>query len=257
MKDEQTNTPRLILHIPHAATHIPPAAREAMLPDDKELCAELLKSTDWFTDELFRHPLAVPVVFPVSRLVVDPERFIDDSLEPMAAIGRGVIYQSTADQTPLSRPLTDEERETRLAAYYKPHHAAFERIVDQELARCGKAVIVDCHSFPTRSIGCDLDPAAPRPAFCLGTDSYHTPASLTEAVVSRLRARGHDVSVNRPYAGSIVPLKHYRNDPRVQSIMIEVRRDLYMIEDTGTKRPTAFEHCRELITELLDALLKA
>jgi N-formylglutamate amidohydrolase len=42
--------------------------------------------TDHFTDDLFALPnhLATPVRFPVSRLVVDPERFENDELEPMS-----------------------------------------------------------------------------------------------------------------------------------------------------------------------------
>ena len=41
------------------------------------------------------------VVFPVSRLVVDPERFLYDAHEPMAARGMGAVYEQTADLRPL------------------------------------------------------------------------------------------------------------------------------------------------------------
>jgi len=37
--------------------------------------------TDWFTDRLFQHPAAWPLVFPWSRLVCDVERLFDDSME--------------------------------------------------------------------------------------------------------------------------------------------------------------------------------
>ena len=44
------------------------------------LSLELLRMTDAYTDELFALPerLAYRIVFPVSRLVVDPERLADD-----------------------------------------------------------------------------------------------------------------------------------------------------------------------------------
>lgn len=49
--------------------------------------------------------------------------------------------------------------------------------------------------------------------------------------------RGFSVGVNRPFAGALVPNAYYGQDQRVQSVMIEVRRDLYMDERTGDKRP--------------------
>ena len=44
-------------------------------------------------------------------------------------------------------------------------------------------------------------------------------------------ARGYSVSINSPFSGTIVPLKHYLKDRRVSSIMIEVNRSLY--DDRG------------------------
>ncbi len=43
------------------------------------------------------------------------------------------------------------------------------------------------------------------------------------------------VKYNEPFKGSIVPLKYLNKNKNVQSIMIEVRRDLYMNEKTGKK----------------------
>ena len=74
------NSPVLI-HVPHASTFIPPNEKRFFLKDD--LTDELLKMTDLYTDELFdcRRDM---LVFPVSRLVCDVERFRDDTDEPMS-----------------------------------------------------------------------------------------------------------------------------------------------------------------------------
>ena len=36
---------------------------------------------------------------------------------------------------------------------------------------------------------------------------------------------------NQPFSGTIVPMKHYHKDQRVQSLMIEINRWLYLAED--------------------------
>ena len=78
-----------ILHMPHSAVGIPADVRATLRLSNEELDRELLLMTDWYTDELFALPAseAVTVRFPLSRLVLDPERFLDDPKEPMAARG--------------------------------------------------------------------------------------------------------------------------------------------------------------------------
>jgi N-formylglutamate deformylase len=83
----------VVLHIPHASVAIPPDVRRTIRLTDEELEVELRRMTDSFTDELFAldPAVAATVSFPVSRLAVDPERFLDDAREPMAARGMGVL----------------------------------------------------------------------------------------------------------------------------------------------------------------------
>ncbi len=90
-----------ILHLPHASRNIPAEHRDAFHLSDAELDLELTRMTDAHTDHLFALEGATRVVFPISRLVVDPERFEDDALEPMAARGMGVLYTHTSQRTPL------------------------------------------------------------------------------------------------------------------------------------------------------------
>ena len=54
--------------------------------------------TDWYTSDLFSlavHASGVAIEFPISRIVVDPERFQIDSQEPMSEVGMGVLYTRT------------------------------------------------------------------------------------------------------------------------------------------------------------------
>ena len=81
----------MILHIPHSSKVIPKGFLKYFLLSRTELTRELLNMTDHYTDELFQRPSGEDqvLVFPVSRLLVDPERFVDDSDEPMSKKGMG------------------------------------------------------------------------------------------------------------------------------------------------------------------------
>lgn len=186
---------------------------------DADLEYELLQMTDAFTDELFDLPGAERLVFPVSRLLVDPERFERDEDEPMAERGMGAVYTKTHRGDPLKN---GPDREALIRAYYRPHHSRFAQAVEDRLARFGKCLIVDAHSFPSQPLPCDLDPMEDRPDICIGTDPFHTPGSLTEFMREAFAARGYTLGVDRPYRGAIVPSVHWRKDARVASIMVEL-----------------------------------
>ena len=70
-----------VLHIPHSSRRIPAEERQAIRLDDETLNGELLRMTDAYTDELFpTTPVEVGrVIFPLSRLVCDVERFPSDA----------------------------------------------------------------------------------------------------------------------------------------------------------------------------------
>ena len=46
-----------------------------------------------------------------------------------------------------------------------------------------------------------------------------------------LESCGYSTARNQPFGRTIVPMKHYCKDQRVQSLMIEINRWLYLGED--------------------------
>jgi len=232
--------PWLVLHVPHDSLVVPDSVRSQFLLDDSELKVELDRMTDHHTLALFADQTSEAQVVraPVSRLVVDMERFPSDEDEPMAARGMGAVYSLTSHLLPLRRPLVAEEREKLMQDYYHPHHAHLECAVDRALERHGQCLVLDCHSFPSKALPYELaDPASTRPEICIGSDDFHTSPELAEAFFSAFERAGSVVKLNDPFAGALVPNSRFRRDKRVAAIMVEVNRQLYMHEPTGERLP--------------------
>ena len=193
--------------------------------------------TDHFTAELFQlgsHDPQESIVFPVSRLVVDPERFDDDSKEPMAAKGMGVVYKSTSQGGALRKITADRVIALKNRFYY-PHHDRLTEAVRKSLEENPRCLIIDCHSFASLPLPHEPDQQNDRPDFCIGSDSYHTPAALTQVLIRLLSGAGYSVRINSPFSGALVPALFYKQDSRVKSIMIEINRKLYMNEVSESK----------------------
>jgi N-formylglutamate deformylase len=235
-----TYPPWVVLHVPHDSTTVPVDLRSQFLLDDAELRRELDRMTDHRTLALFSDPssTAIAVRSTVSRLVVDVERFPDDVDEPMAARGMGAVYAATSQLTPLRPPLADNERERLMQAYYHPHHAQLEEAVTKAVDRYGRCLVIDCHSFPSAALPYEMaPPSKARPDVCIGTDDFHTSEGLAAAFSTAFRLEGWSVSLNDPFPGALVPASRYRRDRRVEAVMVEVNRRLYLREDDATPLP--------------------
>ncbi len=224
----------VIVHVPHSAVHLPSDVRDSILLSDEELAAELLAMTDLHTDVLAEDTGttgATRFVNRWSRLAVDPERFDDPDLEEMEAVGMGAVYTATSRRRPL-REAIPELRADLLERHFHPYHMAFTALVDRFLAAHGTCAIVDLHSYPTTALPYELHGDEPRPPLAIGTDARHTPAWLSELVTDV--ATRHDIAsgLDQPFSGTFVPTKHL-GDPRVHSVMLEIRRDGYLDERTG------------------------
>jgi len=206
--------------------------------------------TDWYSDILFDLAGAQRLVFPYSRLCCDVERFPDDSAEPMSVHGMGAIYERTSFGNPMRGPMTGEARKSYLERYYYPHHRELERMTEQMLQIRNRCLIVDCHSFPSVPLPCDLNKSPERrPDICIGTAGIQTPMPLVRQLADACEVAGLSVSIDDPYSGAMIPQKHILNRG-VEALMIEVRRGLYSDEGTGEKL-VSFDSTGESIRGLL------
>ncbi|RAR73693.1 N-formylglutamate amidohydrolase [Flavobacterium aciduliphilum] len=243
---------KLILHIPHSSINIP--LLDGYVGTKDKIQEELVKLTDWYTDELFYSDTDAMIVAPFSRLFCDVERFENDAEEVMAKFGMGVLYERF-DDGDLLRTVTPTLRENIIKHYYWKHHTHFTNLVNNELIKHETCLIIDCHSFPSIPLIRGLDQTMDRPDFNIGIDAFHTPKELVEASITYFKERGYSLGIDWPYSGTIVPMEHFRKNNKVYSIMLEVNRKLYLEEPTN-KKSSEFDTTKLIVQEYLELLKK-
>lgn len=247
----------VITHIPHCSLYIPEDLRASLKINNAELQREILLLTDWYVDELFsciKRMGGAALVFPVSRLIVDAERFEDDEQEVLASRGMGVIHTCTSSGGKLRAAPSDRERQELLDRYYRPHHAALEHAAEACLKTFGRCLILDCHSFASSPLPFEFDQDPVRPDICIGADPFHTPGSLMECIEQQSRTFGWSVFRDKPYKGTLVPMAFHRSDKRLSSVMIELNRKLYLDERTGQPL-RSFGKAQEKVEALLKRIV--
>ena len=245
---------QLILHIPHSSTGIP--LKEGYIVSDEILQSEILRLTDWHTEDLFHSIEDEMIIAPFSRIFCAPERYPDAEQAIMAPSGMGKKKKKT-DIGDVMRIVNPELRKKILDEYYWKHHQRLNTAVNSQLEKYKEAIIVDCHSYPEIPIERSLVKTSFRPDFNIGTDAYHTPQKLIDISVDFFNQKGYSLGVDLPYTGSIVPLEHYQKNKNVQSIMLEINRKLYLKENSNEKSDnykTTKKVTQEFIREIKKSL---
>lgn len=150
-----------------------------------------------------------------SRLVIDPNRGEDDPTLLMRLYDGSVI--------PGNRHAEEQEKARRLDAYYRPYHAALERLA----ARREDVVIVSVHSFTRQLRG--------RPTRPWHVGILHAwDARLSDPLIALLE-KEPDLTIgrNQPYPGHLpgdAIDRHALRHGRVNTL-IELRNDLIVTEE--------------------------
>jgi N-formylglutamate amidohydrolase len=252
LTDHSLSSP-VILHAPHGSRFIPDELKATFSLNALALEAEKDLMTDHFTNDLVLNTSgASSLVNGLSRFVVDVERFPDER-EEMLVVGMGAFYTHGSH-----KQLLRESKHTTnpaLRDFFDAYSDAFTELVQRTVDCHGHAVIIDVHSYPTEALPYELHSDEARPQLDIGADATHTSALLVGEVI---KAFGHlQVGINESFHGTYVPLRFYEaKDSRVQSVMLEIRRDTYMDEQSVTIDLEKFSVLQESLQQLVTSLSK-
>lgn len=239
-------TAPVVFTSPHSGRQYP----AAFLAASRLHPQRLRTSEDFLVDLLFADVVAhggpmLKAHFPRAFLDVnrepyelDPAMFLDplpshaNATSARVAGGLGTIPRIVADQEEIyAEPLPFAEAERRIAAYYRPFHAALSSLIAETLDAWPMALLIDLHSMPSSAALPQPGRHAQKTDIVLG-DRFGSSCdgALSEALEEALTAQGFSVMRNRPYAGGHITAAWGRPTAGVHAIQIEVNRGLYADE---------------------------
>jgi predicted N-formylglutamate amidohydrolase len=177
-----------------------------------------------------------------SRLLIDPNRGADDPTLIMRLSDGAVI--------PGNRHLSETERQTRIARYWRPYHQAIDGVIDSCLALGVAPAIVSIHSFT------DVWRGTPRPwhAGIL----WDKDDRLVAPLLAGLRADpALVVGDNEPYTGRLYGDCMWQHGTRrgLAHAIVEIRQDL--IRETSGQAAWAERLCQLIGSIMADTALRS
>ena len=202
------------------------------------------------------------VIQPVPRAVIDcnrDEEEVDPAailgispapVGPRARYGLGLIPSRTHRHGRLwRRPVDRDELMRRIGQVHRPYHQAIADALAGHVAVHGEALLIDCHSMPSRPRG--------QAEVVIGDRHGTSAAGWLVAEAARLaREAGFRVALNDPYAGGAIVARHGRPHLGVHAIQLEIGRETYLAAD-GRTAAAGFNRVASLIETLAIGLGEA
>lgn len=257
------NSLPLVFDSPHSGTAYPADFDYACTFDALE------KAEDKYVDELFG---AAPDMGAALLCAHFPRTYIDvnrcekdidiDLLEdiwpeeiaatPRSHAGIGLIRRLVKPGVPLySRALKAAEIKTRIDTYYRPYHAALEKLIEDAHYRHGQVWHINCHSMPSQESSTFRVNPLRQADFVLGDrDGTTCDIDFTHALRDFLKKAGYKVAINDPYKGVELVRRYANPATERHSLQIEISRSLYMDEES-CKKSKNFNALKEDIDKLI------
>ena len=161
---------------------------------------------------------------------VDPAAIEDISpapVGPRARYGLGLIPSRTHRHGALwRRRIGRTELERRINEVHRPYHQLLEGELAILTRRFGEAVLIDCHSMPSRAGQAEM---------VIGDRHGTSAATWLSTEAARItREAGFKTALNDPYAGGAIVARHGRPATGAHAIQLEIDRSTYLSRDGRT-----------------------
>jgi N-formylglutamate amidohydrolase len=134
----------------------------------------------------------------------------------------------------------------RIETIHRPYHQALSSCLDDLIAIHGEAILLDCHSMPSRPRG--------QANFVIGDRHGTSSAPWISAEAARIvRSAGFSAALNDPYAGGAIIKRHGKPIDGVHALQLESDRSLYLDRDARSAGP-GFDRIAGLIEALATGL---
>lgn len=244
----------VLLSIPHSGRDYDPAVLNNAAQGRRAL--ETLE--DPLVDRLAWRAIAAgigAVVQPVPRAVIDcnrDEEEVDPAaisgispapVGPRARHGLGLVPSRTHRHGALwRRPIDRGELQRRIDQVHRPYHHALMDGLEALRTLHGEALLLDCHSMPSRTHG--------QADIVIGDRHGTTSAGWISAEAARIvRAAGFRAALNDPYAGGAIVARHGAPRNGVHALQLEIDRSLYLERDCRTAG-AGFDRIATLVEDL-------
>jgi N-formylglutamate amidohydrolase len=258
----------LVVASPHSGSFYPADLIAAARLDP----VSLRRSEDCFVDELFGDcaDCGVPLLKALfARAYVDVNRepweldpgMFEDALpawvnrdSSRVAAGLGTVARIVSEGVAIyRRKLRFAEAEARVEQFYKPYHAALDRLLNATRQRFGVCLLIDAHSMPSAP-GATGHRSTELADIVLGDlNGTSCAPAVIDAAEALLTGLGYRVTRNKPYAGGNTTLIHGQPDEGRHCLQVEINRSLYMNERTMQRKAsfaTIRDHMRALVQGL-------
>jgi formiminoglutamase len=241
-------TYRGLLSIPHSGENIPPAFKPYLSGDLRAYQEDVDLKVDELVDiEALQKAGVAVLVAHVHRICVDLNR----------AEANCVLFwkDNTQGKKLVVRDPSADESERLIEIYHRPYFEILKASLQElEKRKGGRVSMIDLHSMPSRPTEYHMkqnpNQRVHRPDFCLSDKKGKTcEPQFIRFFLEELSAREYESSLNDPYVGGYIT--EYVDQFRTNNIQIEIKRSIYMDEETKELVLKKVQKLRPMLTEVL------